>query len=127
MAIAMRLHHYFLVPVLLGSLALVTLTAAQKKKVSPPPKYTISGTITGLGANHRARVVATSSNHPQRGAYTREDGSYTLQSVYAGSYSVRPTHAGYRFTPSFHTVAVTTADRVEINFVATPLPTKSKR
>jgi hypothetical protein len=124
----MHFHRWFLVPVLLGSLALATPAAAQsQKKASPAPKYTISGSITGLGPSHRARVVATSSNHPQRGAYTRDDGGYTLQSVYAGSYTVRPTHAGYRFTPTFRTVAVTTADRVDINFVAHPLPVKGQR
>jgi hypothetical protein len=84
----------------------------------PVPKFTISDTITGLGPNHRATVKT--SGKAVRTTTTRADGNYTLNNMERGSYSVRPSHTGYHFSPSFHTAAVTTQDLTSVNFTASP-------
>ena len=124
----MNAMRWFAVPVIVSFAALLTLPAAHgaSKKTPPPPKYTISGHITDLASSHHARVAATANNKPARTATTQADGSYTLRNVAPGSYSIRPTRSGYTFSPSFRTIAVTTVDRVDIDFVAHPLPKKGR-
>jgi len=87
------------------------------KKPTAQPRYTISGYIGGL-VPHRAMVKATAYGKPSHSASTRSDGTFTLQSVLPGTYSVRPSHASYSFAPTFHTVAVTNHDVHNIDFTA---------
>ena len=124
----MNAMRWIAVPVIISFAALFALPAARgaSKKTPPPPRYTISGHIAGLASSHHARVAATANNKPTRTATTQAEGSYTLRNVAPGSYSIRPTRSGYTFSPSFRTVAVTTADRVDIDFVAHPLPKKGR-
>jgi len=126
----MNVPRRFVVPLLL-SLATLFLPlvsqGAPKKKSSPSPKYTVTGRITGLAPQHHARVTATGGNHPAHTATTHQDGVYTLRSMVAGSYTVRPSRTGYTFSPTFRTVAVTNSDRSGIDFVAHPQPVKKKR
>jgi hypothetical protein len=87
-------------------------------------KFTISGTIAGLGPNHHATV--RTSGKAVRTATTRDDGSYTLQNMERGSYTVRPSHLNYHFNPSFHTAAVTTQDLTSVDFTASPNASQPK-
>ena len=105
-----------------------TAQSSTKKKTGPPPKYEIAGNITGMDAPHRARVVATSSGKPSRSATMTADGTFTLRTVSPGSYTVRPSHSLYSFSPSFHTVAVTNHDVTGLGFKAMKVPSrKGKR
>jgi hypothetical protein len=88
----------------------------------PTPKYTVEGHVAGLGPSHRAALDFSSPGKPQRRVTTQGDGTYILRNVAPASYSVRPSHAGYSFSPSFRTVAVTNHDRTDIDFTAHPLP-----
>jgi len=90
----------------------------------PQPKFTISGTVTGLGPNHRATVKT--SGKAVRTTTTRADGSYTLNNMERGSYSVRPSRTNYHFSPSYHTAAVTTQDLTGVNFTASPNASQQK-
>lgn len=125
----MSAQRFLLVPVVinLAILLLPVVSQSAAKKAPPPAKYTVTGTITGLAPSHHAQVKTSSNNHPPRTATTQTEGIYTLRNVVPGSYTVRPSRAGYAFSPTFRTVAVTTADRDGIDFVARPLPARKNR
>jgi hypothetical protein len=106
--------------------AILPLIGADKAPTKAPPKYVLSGSITGMGSTHRARIVATSSGKPDRSVTMAADGTFTLKNILPGSYSVRPSHALYSFSPSFRTVAVTDHDITVLPFNATVLPSKKK-
>jgi hypothetical protein len=101
----------------------VTLFAAPASQKAPP-RYTVSGRIAGMEAAHRARIVLSTANKPNRSATMLADGTYEVRNVPPGSYTVRPAHALYSFSPSFHTAAVTTHDVINIDFTARRLPPK---
>jgi hypothetical protein len=106
--------------------ALLPLIGADKAPTKAPPKYVVSGTITGMGPTHRARVAFTSNGKSDRFVTTTADGTFTLKNVLPGSYSVRPSHALYSFSPTFRTVAVTDHDMTVLPFNATMHPSKKK-
>jgi hypothetical protein len=95
-----------------------------KKKTGPPPKYEIAGSITQMAPPHRARVVATSNNKPARSATMTADGTFTLRTVSPGSYTVRPSHSLYVFSPTFRTVSVTDHDITGLTFKAMEVPSR---
>jgi hypothetical protein len=103
-------------------LALTLFAAPPPQKA--PPRYTVSGRIAGLETAHHARIVLSAANKPNRSATTLADGTYIIRNVPPGSYSVRPAHALYRFSPTFHTAAVTSHDVINIDFTASRLPPK---
>ena len=98
----------------------VNFTAHQ----DPQAKFTISGTITGLGPNHHATV--RTSGKAVRSTTTHDDGTYELQDLERGTYTVRPSHLSYHFSPSFHTAAVTTQNLTGVNFTASPNASQQK-
>jgi hypothetical protein len=106
--------------------AFLPLTGANKVPAKAPPKYIVSGTITDMGPTHRARVVATSSGKPDHSITMAADGTFTLKNVPPGSYTVRPSHALYNFSPTFRTVAVTDHDLTVLPFKAMLVPSKKK-
>ena len=63
-------------------------------------------------------VKATHYHHPAHTATSRGDGDFTLRAVEPGTWVLRPTHPQFRFSPSFHTVAVTSHDVDGVNFTA---------
>lgn len=98
---------------------------------SPPPQkrpvrhYTVSGDISGLGT-HRALVKMTRSHGPGHSASTHEDGSFILRTVAPGTYTIRPSHASFNFSPSFRTVAVTSHDVDGVHFTAHEKPRRKR-
>jgi hypothetical protein len=106
--------------------ALLPLIGADKAPTKAPPKYIMSGAITDMGPTHRARVVATSSGKPDRSVTMAADGTFTLKNVLPGSYTLRPSHALYNFSPTFRTVAVTDHDMTVLPFKAMIVPSKKK-
>lgn len=108
-------------------LALVSAPGAQaassaKPRPLPPPRHSISGHIRGLEAPHHATVVATAPHKPPHSTATHADGTYIFRNLTPGTYHIRPSHGLYRFTPAFHTVAVTNHDVHSINFTAHERP-----
>jgi len=86
-------------PSLLFTLAAAILAVAaaagsgpSKGKKAQTPKYTVSGHISDMAGSHRATVAATSQGKPRRTATTKSDGTFTLQNMAPGSYTIRPTH-----------------------------------
>jgi hypothetical protein len=106
--------------------AILPLTGADKAPTKAPPKYVLSGSITGMGPTHRAKVTLTSNGKPDRSTTMAADGTFTLKNVLPASYSVRPSHAFYSFSPTFRTVAVTDHDVTVLPFNATIHPSKKK-
>ena len=106
--------------------AILPLIGADKAPPKAPPKYVMSGTITGMGPTHRAKVTLTSNGKPDRSVTMAADGTYTLKNVLPGSYTVRPSHAFYNFSPTFRTVAVTDHDMTVLPFNAMVVPSKKK-
>ena len=96
--------------------------SSTKKKAGPPPKYEITGAVTGMAAPHRATVHATSYGKPRHTVTMTADGTFTLRALSPGTYTLRPTHSFYTFSPSFHTVAVTDHDVTGIMFKAMEVP-----
>jgi hypothetical protein len=106
--------------------ALLPLIGANKAPTKAPPKYIVSGSISGMESTHRAKVALTSSGKPDRSVTMAADGTFTLRNVVPGSYSLRPSHAFYSFSPSFRTVGVTDHDITGLSFHATMHPSKKK-
>ncbi len=107
---------------LLTMSVLVCLTfAAQRPRI---PRYEVSGHIAGMAPNHRAVIRAT--GRAAHSATAHPDGTYMLRAMARGSYTIRPSHPGYRFTPIFRTVAITNHDIASVDFVAHPLPPRRR-
>ena len=93
-------------------------SARKKTPSAAQAKYTISGRVEGMPATRRATVVAKAHNKPSHSATTHADGTYILRNVPPGTYEIRASHALFRFSPTFHTAAVTNHDVEHINFTA---------
>jgi hypothetical protein len=106
-------------PVFLFVFLAVTLMAAQRPR-PPVPRFEVSGHVAGMAPGHHALVRAT--GREPHSATARADGTYILRGLRPGSYTVRPSHPGYYFTPNYHSVGVTNHDLGDVNFVAHPRP-----
>jgi len=94
----------------------------------PVPRSTLSGTVSGLAPGHHAVLKANKVYSKEvHTTYTRGDGAYTLRGLTPGSYTVRPSHPRYYFTPNFRSVVVRDQDRVDIDFEAHPKAPPKKR
>ncbi|MBL0209311.1 MAG: carboxypeptidase regulatory-like domain-containing protein [Holophagaceae bacterium] len=96
-------------------------------KNAPPAKYDITGHIADLSADFRAKLTLTGNRKPTRTITAQADGTYAFRSVPPGSYSLRPSHAKFTFSPSFHTVAITNHDVPNVNFTAHLIGKKKAR
>jgi ER membrane protein complex subunit 7, beta-sandwich domain len=100
-------------------------TTAPKKQ--PAPRYEVSGHVANMDPAYRVRVVLSAPNKPNRVTTIVADGTYVFRNVPPGAYEVRPVHALYRFSPEFHTAAVTTQNVIHIDFTAWRLPQQGKK
>lgn len=91
---------------------------AQKKPASQVQKYSITGHIAELSADYRAKLSISGNHKPTRTITAQADGSFAFRDVGPGSYSIRPTHPKFSFSPTFHTVAITDHDVGSVNFTA---------
>jgi hypothetical protein len=101
-------------------------SARKKTSSAAQARYTISGRVEGMPASRRATVVAKAHNKPSHSTTTHADGTYILRSVLPGTYEIRASHSLFRFSPAFHTAAVTNHDVENINFVAHEKPGKRR-
>ncbi|MGD0013836.1 MAG: carboxypeptidase-like regulatory domain-containing protein [Bryobacteraceae bacterium] len=113
-------------------LALINAPGAQaassaKPRPLPPPRHSISGHISGLEAPHHATVVATGPHGARHSTATHPDGTYIFHNLTPGTYNIRPSQGLYRFTPTFHTVAVTNHDVHNVSFAAHEQPRPHRR
>jgi hypothetical protein len=81
-------------------------------------KYSITGHIAKLSADFRATLKMSGNRKPTRTITAQADGSFAFRSVGPGSYTIRPSHPKFSFSPTFHTVAVTTHDVGPVAFTA---------
>jgi len=93
-------------------------TAPTGEKNPPPAKYDITGHIADISADYRAKLALSGNRKPTRTITAQADGSYAFRAVPTGSYTLRPSHANFTFSPSFHTVAITNHDVPNVNFTA---------
>lgn len=87
-------------------------------KNAPPAKFDITGHIAEISADYRANLKLSGSNKPTRTITTQADGSFAFRGIPPGSYTLRPSHAKFTFSPSFHTVAITNHDVPNVAFTA---------
>jgi hypothetical protein len=81
---------------------------------TPPPTYTLSGTITLNGAGLSGVTVTAGSAT----ATTSSSGAYTLSGLVNGTYTVTPSKAGYTFSPASASETVNGANITGVNFTA---------
>ena len=86
---------------------------------TPPPTYSISGTISGAVASGIS-VQLTGAGTGQ--TYTDANGDYSFTGYVAGTYIVTPVLSGYLFTPANITVTVSNANVTGQNFTSAPVP-----
>jgi hypothetical protein len=112
-------------PVCLLVCLAATLMAAQRPR-PPVPRFEVSGHVAGMASGHHALVRAT--GREPHSATARADGTYILRGLRPGSYTIRPSHPRYHFTPDFRSVAITNHDVGNVNFVAhlRPLPPRRR-
>ncbi len=83
------------------------------------PLYSISGSVRTGGGTSIAGVIV--SNGAGASALTGADGSYVLNGVLPGTYTITALKNGYSFSPASQSVTVTNAARTGIDFTGTPL------
>ncbi len=86
---------------------------------TPPPTYSISGTVTDPADQPLVGVEVTADGHA---ATTVTDGTYIIQGLLAGTYTVTPTFGEYSFTPASEQVTVNASagDATGIDFTGAP-------
>jgi hypothetical protein len=96
-------------------------------EVLPPavviPTYTISGNINPTPAPVGATV--TLSGPANATVTTDSSGNYSFANLPNGTYTIKPSKAGYTFTPASQTVPVSGTNVASINFTIQPIPTYS--
>jgi hypothetical protein len=96
-------------------------------EVLPPavviPTYMISGGISPTPASVGATV--TLSGPANATATTDGSGNYSFANLANGTYTIKPSKAGYTFTPASQNVPVSGANVPSINFTIQPIPTYS--
>jgi hypothetical protein len=103
----------------LSAAELASLTAKPYQLVTtPPPTYTISGTVTSTGANAKITLTGGSVN---QAVIADGSGNYTFTPVIAGTYTVAPARLGINFTPSSQ--SVTPSGNQTVTFTAASMPT----
>jgi hypothetical protein len=78
--------------------------------------YTLSGAVTGPWVEN---VRVTLGGGASATTFTDSSGAYAFLGLYAGSYTVTPSLAGYAYAPSSPTVAIAAADATQ-DFTASP-------
>ena len=101
-------------------------SARKKASAKSQARYTISGRIDGISAPRRATLAAKSHNKPTHSTTTHADGTFIFGNLPPGTYEIRPWHGSLLFSPSFHTVAVTTHDVGNVHFTARERPHKRR-
>lgn len=107
--------------------AAMVLGAGDAKAKPAPKTFDLTGHLAQLPAEFRGQVTLSGNRKPARTITAQADGTFAFRKVAPGSYTVRPRHAKFTFTPSFHTVAITDHDRDHVDFTAHPKGGGKKR
>jgi len=83
-------------------------------------QFTISGRVITSNGVGVPGVRIESTGEVNDGILTNAEGYYTLTGVAPGTYIITPDRNNTAFNPTARSVQVTTANRVSINFIATP-------
>jgi len=117
---------------LVSACALVLLvsvySAAQstKKAVTPPPRYTVSGRITGMAPHRHATLRLYAPGKPSHSATMHDDGTFLIRNVLRGTWALKPTHPLYLFDPNLRTVVITNHNETDRDFTAREIPKKKR-
>ncbi|MBI5739603.1 MAG: carboxypeptidase regulatory-like domain-containing protein [Nitrospirae bacterium] len=97
--------------------ASVTVSGADATENFTVQVYSISGSVTtGSGSGVTSVTVKISIGGTNKTATTTTSGSYTINDVPVGNYTVTPTRTGYVFTPPSRDVTVDTANITGVDF-----------
>ncbi len=111
----------FLIAVILSAAAFswgcTGLVASQSGQSSPPPTFSISGTITPTAGGNGATV--TLSGAATATTTANNSGAYSFTGLSNGTYAVTPSQTGYTFSPTSQSATVNGANVTAINFTAT--------
>lgn len=85
---------------------------------TPPATFSVKGSITGANGLDVSGVTLTArvSTGTPVTATTTSTGEFTLTGLAAGTYTVRPSKAGFLFDPTERTIAVVNADVAGVTF-----------
>jgi len=113
-----RLH--FIIIAALGSCALLGCPYSDQMPPSPLPapippttrdsSYRITGSLVGVNTSVSGIALELQSDRFTTSAVTGSDGTYTLEGVPPGAYTLTPLKTGLRFTPPFRDVTVVDAN-----------------
>ena len=120
--ISFRARHALLVAGVLAPAVLLWgcagIVSGQSTTQPPPPTYSISGTISPVAGGNGATL--TLSGAASATAIANSAGNFTFSGLDNGTYTVTPSHAGYTFNPTNHSVTVSGANiTTGLNFTAT--------
>jgi hypothetical protein len=108
---------------MMGIAAACCLSAWPSAGAANAPRYEITGRVFQIPAGRHATVHAHGPTH--RSTSTRSDGTWQIERVTPGVYSVTVTLSGYRFAPVERKVDVSKQNAHNINFTAHPASTGS--
>lgn len=108
---------------ILSVLALLVLTSGcgSDNTTTPPTTFSVKGNVTAASGVDLSGVTLTAqmgTATPITGV-TTATGEFTLTGLAAGTYTVRPSKAGFLFTPAERTITVTNADVLGVTFQMT--------
>jgi hypothetical protein len=87
----------------------------------PPPTFRILGKVSeNTSAVAGATLTLSQNGLTVHSVTSAADGTYSLEAVLAGDYTVTPSETGRTFTPASRNVTVTNADVTEVNFTRDP-------
>lgn len=108
---------------MLSVLMLLVLTSGcgSDNTTTPPTTFSVKGNVTAASGVDLSGVTLTAqmgTATPITGV-TTATGEFTLTGLAAGTYTVRPSKAGFLFTPAERTITVTNADVLGVTFQMT--------
>jgi len=107
--------------------AAMVLGAAGPKPKPPVKTFDVTGHLAQLSADFRGLVTLSGNRKPSRTITAQADGTFAFRKVPPGTYTVRPRHGKFTFSPAFHSVAITDHDRDHVDFTAHPSGGHPKR
>lgn len=108
---------------ILSVLMLLVLTSGcgSDSTTTPPTTFSIKGVVTAAGGLDVSAVTLTASagSAAPVTVTTTATGEFTLAGLAAGTYTVRPSKAGFLFTPSERAITITNANVLGVTFQMT--------
>jgi hypothetical protein len=88
-----------------------------------PPTYSVSGTVSGALQQGVSMNIADLAGTVSGTDWTDANGTYRFAGLQNGSYTITPQYPKYVFTPAIANVTIKGSDVLDVDFIATALPT----